>query len=110
MLPEHRLAALAAYARGEPIAAICADHALSHATLLRWVRAAGLPRRRGPTAPRANSTTPAEDAAIAAAYAAGTPRAAICAAYGVSETVIRRARIAAGVPARPPGRPRRCGP
>jgi transposase-like protein len=108
--PEYRVAALAAYVRGEPVAAICAEHSVSHATLLRWARAAGIPSRRGPSMGRPNTTTPEQDAAIAAAYARGEPRDAICAQYGVSETIIRRARAAAGVPARPPGRPRRGGP
>lgn len=106
--PEQDAAIVAAYVRGDPLPAICADHGVSLATLMRRVRLAGVERRTGRRG-RRPITSPAEDAAIAADYAAGMGRLDIERKYYVSHTVIRRACLAHGVPLRATGRPRREG-
>lgn len=106
-LTDRDIAAIADYVRGEPIADICRTHAISTSTLMRRVRAAGVPPRGRRGSGRTCVTTPEEDARIAADYAAGMSRIDLERKYFVSSVVIRRAVVANGVPLRPAHRPRK---
>lgn len=91
---ERRAAALAAYERREPTAAICERLYISRSTLLRWCAAAGLPTRRRPWRATSRPSPVPLAERIADLDVPGATIASIAAATGYKPGYVRQVRKA----------------
>lgn len=98
---DDRREAVRLYSRGVRMEDISAQTGIrSRDTILRYVDAAGVPRRDRSSVQPITRIPASVKRQVLGAYASGTPRTAICNTYDISETTLNRLVRAAGLPRR----------